>query len=165
MIKHIPKHKRIYVDETGVDTVLYRRFAWAFRGKKIHQKITGKPFLRTSIIAGLRNNDLMATMEYRGYCNTEVILSWVEQVLVPELEVGDVVIWDNASFHKSPKIKALIEEAGCELLFLPPYSPDLNPIEGWWAVLKWHLTTLVQEGMFLHEAIAQYFQTTLANVG
>ena len=90
--------------------ILYRRFAWASRGTKVYQNITGKPFLRTSIIAGLRNNGLMATLEYRGYCNTALILSWVEQVLVPELEVGDVVIWDNASFHKSPKIKALIEQ-------------------------------------------------------
>ena len=158
MIKHIPQNKRIYVDETGVDTVLYRRFAWAFRGKKVYQKITGKPFLRTSIIAGLRNNGLMATMEYRGYCNTEVILSWVEQVLVPELEVGDVVIWDNASFHKSPKIKALIEEAGCELLFLPPYSPDLNPIEKHWAKLKQGVTSLLRQGLSMEEALVVYFQ-------
>jgi transposase len=60
----------------------------------------------------------------------------MEAVLIPELQPGLVIIWDNASFHQSPKFKAVIESAGCTLLPLPPYSPDLNPIEHWWSALK-----------------------------
>jgi len=63
-------------------------------------------------------------------------LAWVEQQLVPSLKTGQVVVMDNASFHKSPKIREAIEQAGCRLIYLPPYSPDLNPIEIFWANMK-----------------------------
>ena len=107
----------------------------------------------------------MAPMYFDGYCNTDVVLAWVKEVFIPESKPGMVLVMDNASFHKSSEIEECLAEVGCRVLFLAPYSPDLNPIEKFWAKMKWHLTTLVQEGMFLQEAIAQYFQTTLANIG
>ena len=75
-------------------------------------------------------------MEYNGYTNTELFLTWVELSLCKELKPNQVIIMDNASFHKSAKVKALIEQVGCRLIYLPPYSPDLNPIEHVWANLK-----------------------------
>lgn len=75
-------------------------------------------------------------MEYDGYTDTEVFTTWVREFLCQELRAGQVVIMDNASFHKSPIIRELIESVGCKLIYLPPYSPDLNPIEHVWANLK-----------------------------
>jgi transposase len=81
----------------------------------------------TNIIAGYINKRCIAPMIFQGTCNTLVFNTWVEEVLLKELKPGQTVIMDNASFHKSPKIKELIESRGCELMYLPPYSPDLNP--------------------------------------
>ena len=67
-------------------------------------------------------------MDFTGYCDTNVVLTWVKHWLIPELEPGDTVIWDNASVHKSQKLADAFEAAGIHLLFLPPYSPDLNPV-------------------------------------
>lgn len=75
-------------------------------------------------------------MCFQGTCNTEIFNFWIEQYLLQELEPGQVVIMDNASFHKSKKTRDLIESVGCKLEFLPPYSPDLNPIEKFWANFK-----------------------------
>ena len=75
-------------------------------------------------------------MCFQGTCNTELFNAWLKQVLIPELKPGQVLILDNASFHRSETSKKLVEAAGCKLLFLPPYSPDLNPIEKCWANLK-----------------------------
>jgi len=75
-------------------------------------------------------------MCFKGNCNTELFDIWLKQVLIPELKPGKVLILDNASFHRSETSKKLVEAAGCKFLFLPPYSPDLNPIEKYWANLK-----------------------------
>lgn len=75
-------------------------------------------------------------MCYNGTCNTAVFNTWIEKILIPELRPERVIIMDNASFHKSQKTKDLIEAVGCEVLFLPPYSPDFNPIEIFWANFK-----------------------------
>jgi transposase len=72
---------------------------------------------------------------FHGNANTEFVIAWVEQCLVPVLEPELTVIWDNASIHKSPRIKELINNAGCALVFLPAYSPDFNPIEHFWAIV------------------------------
>ena len=71
-----------------------------------------------------------------GCCDTRLFVAWVKQMLVPALKEGQTVVMDNASFHKSCVVKELIAKAGCKLLYLPPYSPDLNPIEKFWANLK-----------------------------
>jgi transposase len=75
-------------------------------------------------------------MVFNGTCNTDLFNKWVEHFLIKELKAGQVVIMDNASFHKSQKTKELIESVSCKLIFLPPYSPDLNPIEKFWANMK-----------------------------
>ena len=75
-------------------------------------------------------------MLFTGACNTAVFNEWLEHMLLPQLQVGSVIVMDNAAFHKSQRTLELIAQAGCEVLFLPPYSPDLNPIEHVWANLK-----------------------------
>lgn len=79
---------------------------------------------------------MLAPIEYDGYTNTAVFLAWIEFALCKDLKPNQVVIMDNASFHKSAKVKELIENVGCRLIYLPSYSPDLNPIENIWANLK-----------------------------
>jgi len=96
-------------------------------------------------------------MCFQGTCNTLLFDSWVENLLVPELKPNQIVIMDNASFHKSKKTKELIERAGCELIFLPPYSPDLNPIEKVWANLKKKIRSHLEKLHSLSDAIDKSF--------
>lgn len=93
-------------------------------------------FARESFISGLHNGKFLLPMCFQGTCNSELFKVWLKEALIPNLKPDQVLTLDNASFHKSIKNKTLVEEAGCELLFLPPYSPDLNPIEKFWANLK-----------------------------
>ena len=87
-------------------------------------------------IAGYVNKQSIAPLVFNGSCNTKLFEAWVEQFLIKELKPGQFVVMDNASFHKSQKTKELIESVGCKVIFLPPYSPDLNPIEKFWANMK-----------------------------
>lgn len=153
----VPKENRVYVDETGFDAPLIREYGYSQKGQRLFGERTGKRFARTSLIAGLKEGKSIAPMEFKGYCNTEVVLCWVQEMLIPCLKPGDVVIWDNATFHKSPKLAEAFSQAGVQLLFLPPYSPDLNPIEQFWAWLKSWIRSLNQP--FLH--ISQALSTVL----
>lgn len=106
-------------------------------GEKIYTKdLTGKQFIRTTIIGGLRNKEPIALLNFIGTTDTEVFNCWVENCLLPELKSGDVVILDNARFHKSEKTRELIESKGAILKFQPKYSPFLNKIENYWAFIK-----------------------------
>ncbi|MEP0912848.1 IS630 family transposase, partial [Leptolyngbya sp. GB1-A1] len=97
---------------------------------------SGKRTERVSWIAALKLDKLFAPMTYAGSCNRGLFEQWLEQGLIPQLQPGDVIVIDNASFHHSQVITEMVAEAGCELWYLPPYSPDLNKIERWWFVLK-----------------------------
>lgn len=99
---------------------------------------------RTSLIGGYCNHKLIAPMLFEGTCNTLLFNDWLEQMLLPDLWVGSLIVMDNATFHKSQKTIDLIWEAGCTPLFLSPYSPDLNPIEQVFAKLK-HLLRKAKE--------------------
>jgi transposase len=136
-----------------------REYARSLKGEKVLWDITGKKGSRTSIIAGFNKGKPIAPLYFQGYCDTDVVLSWTQQVLIPELQPGMVVIWDNASFHLSSKFKTLIEAAGCTLLFLPPYSPDLNPIEQWWSALKARIRRLRHKfKMTIAQALCELFK-------
>ncbi len=102
----------------------------------MYGEISGKRFGRQSVISALRGKKFLAPMCFEGTCDTNLFNVWLKQELIPSLTAGQVLILDNASFHKSAETKKLVESHGCEVLFLPPYSPDLNPIEKYWANMK-----------------------------
>ena len=104
-------------------------------------------------------------MVFNGSCNTQLFESWVEQFLIKELTPNQVVIMDNASFHKSQRTRELIESVGSKLIFLPPYSPDLNPIEKFWASradgLRIKLAVLIKSTKLLLHSLISLFQPKL----
>ncbi len=134
-IKNISKEDLVYIDESGIDRGDYKNRGWGKKGEVLFAKTSGKRFFRTNIIAAQCGKEILAPMTFYGSCNANLFLVWIEQMLIPELKAGQTVIMDNAAFHKSYKIREAIEAAGCTLIFLPPYSPDLNPIEKFWANL------------------------------
>lgn len=148
----------MYVDECGLDESIQRSYVRAPIGQKVLEDISGNRTARTSIIAGLNQKNILAPWHFSGYCNTEVILTWVKNELLPTLRAGLTIIWDNATFHQSAQIKTLIESMGCKLIFLPPYSPDLNPIEHYWAKLKAHIRRIKIGQMTIPETLALIFK-------
>ena len=146
------------MDECGLEETIQRDYARGRRGQRCYGEKTGNRPSRTSIIAGLNQETILAPWHFSGHCNTEVILTWIKNELLSSLRVGLTVVWDNATFHKSAQIKALIESVGCKLIFLPPYSPDLNPIEHYWAKLKAHIRRIKQGQMTIPETLALIFQ-------
>ena len=157
-IKDIPSESLVYIDESGIDMSICKDRGWGKRNEKLLSKKSGKYYQRTNIIAGYVNHKSIAPMIFDGSCNTKLIETWVEQFLIKELKAGQVVIMDNAAFHKSQKTKDLIESVGCKLIFLPPYSPDLNPIEKFWANMKRWIKDKISDFTQLYDAIAQFFQ-------
>jgi len=135
-LKAIPVAQRIYLDESGINEYLYRKYARGARGTKVFGEISGKRFARQSVVSALLGGKFLAPMCFEGTCDTQLFNTWVRQELVPCLTPGQVLILDNASFHKSQETQRIVQEAGCKILFLPPYSPDLNPIEKFWANMK-----------------------------
>lgn len=120
----------------GVYKSGFKDRGWGKKGKKLTAKKSGKYYERSNIIAGYVNKNILAPLVFYSACNTRLFEAWVEQFLIKELQPGQYVVMDNASFHKSKRTKELIESAGCKVIFLPPYSPDLNPIEKFWAIMK-----------------------------
>ncbi|MBX9577365.1 MAG: IS630 family transposase [Chthoniobacterales bacterium] len=158
-IKCIAKDRLVFLDKSGIDTFVSRHFGRAQRGEKIQGEISGKRYARKSFIAAKVGSKIIAPMIFEGTCNSELFETWVEKVLVQELIPGQLIIMDNATFHKSAKTKKLIEQAECQLLFLPPYSPDLNSIENFWAYLKKRIREIIDNFMTLEQAIIFAFKT------
>ena len=126
----------VFIDETSTNTKLTKRTGWAPTGERY---LTHAPFghWRTqTFVAGLRCHGLVAPRIVEGAMNGEIFERYVETQLAPELTRGDVVILDNVGFHRSGRAEEMVRERGAWLLFLPPYSPDLNPIEMAFSKLK-----------------------------
>ena len=126
----------MFIDETWAKTNMARTHGRAPRGKRLRMGFPHGHWKTTTVVAGLTTRGMIAPFVLSGPINRDAFEAYVEKVLVPELRPGDIVIMDNLSSHKSPKTRALIEAAGASLLFLPPYSPDFNPIENAFAKLK-----------------------------
>ena len=126
----------MFVDESGVTTDLLRRYGRSPRGARLRDYTPCGHWQTHTVIAALRVDGLQAPAVFDGPLDNPTFLAYVEQVLVPTLRPGDVVVLDNLVIHKQPAVRAAIERVGARLRFLPPYSPDLNPIELAFAKLK-----------------------------
>lgn len=124
------------MDESGFAPTSERTHGWAPKGQKVYGLRSGNRRPRTSLIAARIGKNFDAPMLFEGTTNTVIFNTWLEQELCPKLHKNQVVVMDNAAFHKSTKTRELIENTGATLLFLPPYSPDLNPIECDFAAIK-----------------------------
>lgn len=131
---------------------------WGKKSEKLLGKKSGKYYERTNIIAGYVNHKSIAPMVFNGSCNTKLFESWVEEFLIKELKPGQFVVMDNAAFHRSVKTKELIESVGCKIIFLPPYSPDLNPIEKFWANMKRWIKLKIENFDHLFDSIVFFFK-------
>jgi len=126
----------VFVDETGVNTGMSRQYGWALKGERL---IAPSPVCRgqnTSVIGAMDCKGMLAEMIVEGGVNKEVFRTFVRKYLLPELLPGQVVIMDNLKVHKDPEIKRMLEKAKVTLQFLPPYHPELDPIENGWSKFK-----------------------------
>jgi transposase len=124
------------VDESGIEETIYREYGWSERGVPILCEIKGRRTHRQNMIAGLCEKKLLAPFIFNCSMDSECFNYWLEHRLLPELSPDYTIVMDNAKFHITEETKRLISEAKCHLIFLPTYSPDLNPIENWWAIIK-----------------------------
>ena len=136
LVSSLPAEHLYYIDECGINTFLYREYAYALKGKKIIGHISGKKFKRTNVVAAKCGKNVVAPMIYDGTTDSVLFEYWFENNFLEAIPEGSYCILDNAAFHRKGKLHALAEKAGCTVIFLPPYSPDLNPIELFWACLK-----------------------------
>jgi transposase len=126
----------VFLDETGASTKMARRCGRSPRGTRCRAPIPHGHWKTTTFTGALRLDGLVAPMVLDGPMNAEAFLAYVEQILVPALRPGDVVVMDNLPAHKPAGVRLAIERAGARLLYLPPYSPDFNPIEMAFSKLK-----------------------------
>jgi transposase len=126
----------VFLDECGVTTDLLRRYGRSPRGERLRDHTPCGHWQAHTVIAGLRLEGITAPAVFNGPIDSPSFLAYVEQVLVPTLRPGDVVVLDNLAVHKQPEVRAALAQVGAHLRFLPPYSPDFNPIELAFAKLK-----------------------------
>ncbi len=126
----------VFIDETWASTAMARTHGRAPRGVRLRMSVPFDHWKTTTFVAGLTTRGLVAPWVLDGPINREAFEAYVARVLAPELREGDIVVLDNLSSHKGPKVRTLIEAVGASLVYLPPYSPDLNPIEMAFAKLK-----------------------------
>ncbi|HEU4956355.1 MAG TPA: IS630 family transposase [Sphingomicrobium sp.] len=126
----------VFIDETGTSTNMARLRGRARRGERLVGKIPHGHWKTTTFVAGLRSDALTAPCVIDGPMNGNTFLAYVEQILAPSLKPGDIVVLDNLSAHKVAGVREAVEAAGARLLYLPPYSPDFNPIEQLFAKIK-----------------------------
>jgi len=151
-IKEIDVSTLVYLDEAGINDNETYPYGWGLKGKRVYGMRASQRQNRISLISGLNRSTLQAPFVFEGYCDGRVFEAYIEKVLLPELEPGQTVIMDNASFHKSKKITDLIESKGCRLIYLPAYSPDFNPIEHYWHMIKTKMRKFLKTNKDLYEA-------------
>jgi transposase len=126
----------VFVDEMGTNTSLSPVYGWSKKGERAHCSVPRNRGKNTTVLASMSVEGMGPSLAVEGATTSAVFETYVERVLAPTLRKGQVVVMDNLSAHKGERIRALIEQRGCELLYLPSYSPDLNPIEEVFSKIK-----------------------------
>ena len=157
-IAQIPTAQLAYVDETGIDNYLYREHGWAQRGELVIGQVCGHKYQRTGIVAAQVGKSIIAPLQYDGTMDSTLFEAWCEKHLLLALPKKAVIVMDNASFHRRSKLFSLAEKAGHRLIFLPPYSPELNPIENFWSWLKRYLRKILPDYPSFDDALCSAFQ-------
>jgi transposase len=134
-------------------------YAYSAPGEVIYGEKQGSRRGRTSIIGAYGGKGLEAVVTFEGSCNRSVVETWLAEQLLPQCEKGTVIVMDNASFHKGGRIRELIEQKECHLLYLPPYSPDMNPIEKCWGWLKRKIRRARKEHDSMRETVDAVIST------
>jgi transposase len=129
----------VFIDESGVNTNMSRRYARSLQGSRAHDAIPLNRGKGTTIVSSVRLDGTTVSMLIDGAMNGEKFKDYVQNHLVPQLHKGDVVVMDNLACHKVTGVRKAIEEVGAHVAYLPPYSPDLNPIEEMWSKIKAYL--------------------------
>jgi putative transposase len=159
--KDVDPSRLVFIDETWTKTNMTRLYGWAPRGCRLVDKVPHGHWKTATFLAALRNDRIEAPCLFDGPINGERFLAYVENFLVPTLKRGDIVVADNLGSHKGKAVKRAIKAAGARLLFLPKYSPDLNPIEQVFAKLK----TLVRKAApRSFDAISNALKSALAQL-
>jgi len=160
----IDARRLLFLDESGVTTEMTRRYGRAFGGQRVREANPAGHWKTLTLLGAMSVEGLVATMAVEAPTDREVFLAYLEQVLCPQLQPGNVVVMDNLSSHKVAGVRELIEATGAELLYLPPYSPDLNPIEQCWSKLKQALRSAKARSVdALQQAVSEAIPTISPN--
>jgi len=136
IIRERGAHSLVYLDESGFEARTYRPYGWARKGQQVYGERSGNARPRTSLIAAQCGHTLLAPVLFKGATNAAWFNHWLKHCLFPQLPANATLIMDNATFHKTAPTRKIIEQSPYHLLYLPKYSPDLNPIEHVFANLK-----------------------------
>ena len=157
-ISDVPLENIAYVDESGLETYLFREYGYAVRGEKVYDSTKGRNYARVGVVAAQINNKIIVPLEYTGAMNHNLFEPWFETMLLPALPKETIIVMDNASFHRKETLYCLAETYNCFVIFLPPYSPDLNPMEHFWNWLKSTLRKILPKFNSFDDALTAVFQ-------
>jgi transposase len=129
LAREIATERLVFVDEMGTNTSLHPLYAWSPRGERARWSVPRNRGPNTTLLASMTAEGMGPCLAVEGATTRLVFESYIEKVLLPSLRHGQVVVMDNLSAHKGERVRELVESADCELLYLPPYSPDFSPIE------------------------------------
>ena len=132
----VDARRLVFVDEMGTNISLSPVYGWAKRGERAHCSVPRNRGPNTTLLSSMSVEGIGSSLAVESATNREVFETYVERILAPTLRPGQVVVMYNLSAHKGERVKELIEGRGCELMYLPPYSPDFNPIEEAFAKIK-----------------------------
>ena len=156
-INDIPTHKIVYIDEMGMDTFLHREYVYTKKGHKVIGHIPGKKYKRTGVVAAKVIKDIISPLQYDGGMDSLLFEFWFENYLMQDLPTDMTLVMDNASFHRKSKLIPIAKEYGHNIIFLPPYTPELNMIEYFWAWLKAKMRKVLHDYDSFDEALCYCF--------
>ena len=136
MLKQIDPSELVILDESGFSLSLYQHYGWATRGKRVVEAVPVNRGKNLSVLGALDQEGMLAIRHKEGAIKREDVEDFLKQDVLPRLLPGSVLVLDNARIHQGKAIEQIVADAGCQLLYLPPYSPDFSPIELAWAWIK-----------------------------